>query len=160
MLLQLFSVFGPNLRTALDLIDRGAVNKVISESTKEEFFQVKSSSDVTYIILTSSWRCSCPAWFQVGATVSSLFSQTYFRQKFRHIYIDKYFDFHVCLSIRVPSVCGSDSVCLNLTSIPASVSLTKVVWYVLNVKNMHPGSPSTPVGLLPPRQSRGAYTQF
>ena len=67
------------------------------------------------------------------------------------------------------------------------MSLIKVVWYVLRVKNMHPGSPSDPSGtapteakprcvysilkphgqssrcqvrLLPLRQSQGAYTQF
>ena len=71
MLLQLFSVFGQNLRNALDLIDKGAVNKIIGESTKEEFFQVRGSSDVTYIILPSSWRCSCPAWFQARTTLIS-----------------------------------------------------------------------------------------
>ena len=63
ILLQLYSVFGPNLRNALDLIDKGAVNKVVAEKSKEEFYQVRSSSsDVTYLILPSSWRCSCPAW--------------------------------------------------------------------------------------------------
>ena len=67
------------------------------------------------------------------------------------------------------------------------MSLIKVVWYVLRVKNMHAGSPSDPSGtaaakakprciysilkphgqssrcqvrLLPPRQSQGAYTQI
>ena len=67
------------------------------------------------------------------------------------------------------------------------MSPIKVAWYVLRVKNMHPGSPSDPirtpateakprcvysflkphsqssrcqVRLLPPRQSQGAYTQF
>ena len=43
------------------------------------------------------------------------------------MYLNNYFNFHVCLSIRVPcsvvpSVRGSGSVRLNLTSIPASVS--------------------------------------
>ena len=64
ILLQLYSVFGSNLRSALDLIDKGAINKVIAETTKQEFFQVRGSSDVTYLILPSSWRCSCSAWFQ------------------------------------------------------------------------------------------------
>ena len=67
------------------------------------------------------------------------------------------------------------------------MSIIKVAWYVLRVKNMHPGSPSDPSGtaaaeakprcvysilkphgqssrcqvrLLLPRRSRGAYTQF
>ena len=67
------------------------------------------------------------------------------------------------------------------------MSLIKVAWYVLRVKNMHPGSPSDPSGtaaaeakprcvysilkphgqssrcqvrLLPPRRSQGAYTQL
>ena len=67
------------------------------------------------------------------------------------------------------------------------MSLIKVAWYVLRVKNMHPWSPSDPSGtadaqakprcvysilkqhgqssryqvrLLPPRRSRGAYTQI
>ena len=67
------------------------------------------------------------------------------------------------------------------------MSLTKDAWYVLGVKNMHPGSPSDPsrtaaagvkprcvysilkphgqssrcqVRLLLPKQSQGAYTQF
>ena len=65
ILLQLYSVFGSNLRSALDLIDKGAINKIIAETSKQEFFQVRGSSDVTYLILPSSWRCSCSAWFQV-----------------------------------------------------------------------------------------------
>lgn len=34
------------------------------DGSKRFFFKVKGSSDVTYIILPSSWRCSCPAWMQ------------------------------------------------------------------------------------------------
>ena len=45
--------------------------------------------------------------------------------KMLNTYLNNYFDFHVCLSIRlsvVPSVRGSGSVRPNLTSIPASVT--------------------------------------
>ena len=98
-----------------------------------------------------------------------------------------YFNLHVCPSVRRQQCLSRRSV---LHPIPAIVSqnvTNKVVWYVLIVKNMHPGSPPDPSGtaaaeakprcvlsilkphgqssrcqvrLLPPRRSRGAYTQF
>ena len=78
----------------------------------------------------------------------------------RCVYLNNYFDFHVCLSIRqsVPS-----SVCLcvrKIAQFPAVVSQNvtkKDAWYVLGVTLGHP---HTPVGPLLPRRSRGAYIQF
>ena len=103
--------------------------------------------------------------------------------------LNNYFDFHVSLSIRPsvhPFVCVSENQ-LNFLQFYHIMSLKKVAWYVLRVKNMHFGSPSHPswtaaaeakprciysilkshgqssrcqVRLLTPRRSRGAYIQF
>ena len=63
-------------------------------------------------------------------------------------YLNNYFDFHVCLSIRPfvrPSVRVSRDY-IHFLQLCHKMSLIKVVWYVLRVKNMHPGSPSDPSG--------------
>ena len=63
-MIQLYAVFGPNLRSALELIDNGSITKVLSEKQKQVIYQVKGSIGVTYLILPDSWRCSCTAWLQ------------------------------------------------------------------------------------------------
>ncbi len=63
-LLLLNSIFGPNLRLALELIDSNSVSKVIAETSDRALFKVKGSIGVIYNILPSSWRCSCAAWMQ------------------------------------------------------------------------------------------------
>ena len=40
------------------------------------------------------------------------------------------------------------------------MSLIKVVWYVLRVKNMHPGSPLDPVGPLPQGEAEVRILDF
>ena len=106
---------------------------------------------------------------------------------FLHVlHLNNYFNFHVRLSFR-PSVLRPSEIFFQFLQAYHKMSIIKVAWYVLRVKNMHPGSPSDPSGtaaaeakprcvysilkphgqssryqvrLLLPKQSQGAYTQF
>ena len=72
-------------------------------------------------------------------------------------HLNNYFDFHVCLSFRLllrVSVRVSENY-LQFLQTYDKMSLIKVVWYVLRVKNMHPGSPSGPSALQWDRCCRG-----
>ena len=114
-------------------------------------------------------------------------------KKYYIFYLNNYFNFHVCLSFRA-SVRACVRACVRVSKDYLrflheyyKMSLIKVVWYVLRVKSLHPGSPShpsqtahaktkprcvhsilkpqgqssrCPVRLLLPRQSRGTYTRF
>ena len=56
-----------------------------------------------------------------------------------------YFNFHVCLSIRFrSSVRSCVQKLAQFTSEGHKMSLAKVAWYVLGMKNTHSGSPSDP----------------
>ena len=63
-------------------------------------------------------------------------------------YLNNYFNFHVCLSIRVcVSVClrvGVSAKKFPFLKWYHKVSLIKVAWCMSSMKNMHPGSPSDP----------------
>ena len=82
----------------------------------------------------------------------------------RYIYLNNYFRLHVCLSFRKsirPYVRTSHFHFFDFLQLFHKMSLIKNAWHVLRVKDMHLGSPSDPsVGLLLPRQSRGAYNHF
>ena len=61
------------------------------------------------------------------------------------IYLNNYFNLHVCLFFRLPL----PSACLKTSSDSCSLIIKlqiKVAWYVLRVKNMYSGSPSPPSG--------------
>ena len=57
-------------------------------------------------------------------------------------YLNNYFNFHVCLSFRACVRVSEDY--LRFLQAYRKMSLIKVVWYVLRVKSLHPGSPSHP----------------
>ena len=63
----------------------------------------------------------------------------------RFLHLNNYFNFHVCLSIWFcssvrPSIRVSENQ-LNFLQSFDKMSLIKVAWYVLRVKNVHSGSP-------------------
>ena len=65
VLLQMNAVFGQNLSAALDLIDHGLITQIVADVSNRELFQIRASSgpsSVIFIVLPSSWRCSCPSW--------------------------------------------------------------------------------------------------
>ena len=103
--------------------------------------------------------------------------------------LNNYSRLHVCLSFRtyVRLSVRHTFIFFDFLQSFHKMSHIKVAWHVLRVKDMHPGSPSDPSGtaaaeakprcvysiskpngqsfrcqvrLLPPRRSRGAYTQF
>ena len=71
-----------------------------------------------------------------------------------NIYLHNYFNIHVCPSLRRPSSSASSSVPSRPVPLPSfqflqayeKVSLIKVAWYVLRVKNIHSWSPPDPLG--------------
>ena len=58
-------------------------------------------------------------------------------------YLNNYFDFHVCLSIRL-SVRLFVRKPAQFSAVVSQNVTKKVAWYVLRMKNMHPSSPSDP----------------
>ena len=70
----------------------------------------------------------------------------------RNAYLNDYFRLHVCLSFRTsvrPSVrpyVRHTFIFFDFLQLFHKMSLIKVAWHVLRMKNMHPGSSSDPSG--------------
>ena len=66
VLKELRPVFGHIIFEALELLERrGGITEIQSETSKRTMFKVRGHGpnfDVNYIILPSSWRCSCKNW--------------------------------------------------------------------------------------------------
>ena len=66
VLKELRPVFGEIIFEALELLERkGGITEIQSDTSKRTMFKVRGHGptfDVNYIILPSSWRCSCPNW--------------------------------------------------------------------------------------------------
>ena len=66
VLKELRPVFGEIIFEALELLERkGGITEIKSDTSKRTMFKVRGHGptfDVNYIILPSSWRCSCKNW--------------------------------------------------------------------------------------------------
>ena len=66
MLKEFRPVFGNIIFEALELLERrGGITEIQSDTSKRTMFKVRGRGptfDVDYIILPSSWRCSCKNW--------------------------------------------------------------------------------------------------
>ena len=98
------------------------------------------------------WRVHRHPWFQ-NRSIDKTRTNIY---RLIVVYLNNYFRLHVCLSFRtsvrpylrmsVRSYVRHTFIFFDFLQLFHKMSLIKVAWHVLRVKNMHLGSPSDPSG--------------